>query len=68
MHRFKKLVLGVLLGAAAGGFTPLLEGGSRSLQAAGTEFLYLDFWGLEMCWSDCAEGAICCKLVYLVEE
>ena len=68
MHRIKRLVLCVALGAIALGMAPAFAGGTRALQADGAEFLYLRFWGLELCWSDCAEGAVCCKLVYLVEE
>lgn len=68
MHRIKRLVLYMAMGATALGMTPAFDGGSRSLQADGAEFLYFRIWGFEFCWSDCAEGAVCCKLVYLVEE
>jgi hypothetical protein len=68
MHRLKKLVLCLVFGAAAVGLYPGFDGGPRSLRAAGTDFLYFNWWGLEGCWSDCAEGAVCCRLVYLVEE
>lgn len=68
MHRLKRMGLWIVLVGAAAGFHPALDAGSRSLRAAGAEFLYLNLWGMEACWSDCARGAYCCKLVYLVEE
>lgn len=68
MHRLKKMVLCTILGAAAVGLVPMFDRGQRSVQAAGADFLYFHLWGWEVCWSDCAEGAVCCKLVYLVEE
>lgn len=68
MHRLKKLALWMILGAAAIGFEPAVDGGSHALRAAGSDFLYLNIWGFEICWSDCAQGAVCCRLVYLVED
>ncbi len=61
-------MLCVAMAATPLGMSPAFDGGASSLQAGGTEFLYMRIWGFEFCWSDCAEGAVCCRLVYLVEE
>lgn len=68
MHRIRRFVLWMAMAATALGLSPTFDGEARSLRADGAEFLYLRLWGFEFCWSDCAQGAVCCKLVYLVEE
>jgi hypothetical protein len=68
MHRLRRFVLCMAMAATPLGMSPAFDEGGRSLQADGADFLYMRLWAFEFCWSDCAEGAVCCKLVYLVEE
>lgn len=68
MHRFRRFVLFVAMAATPLGMSPAFGERASSLQADDAEFLYMRIWGFEFCWSDCAEGAVCCRLVYLVEQ
>ncbi len=65
MHRLKRVLVCMAVAVVGLGITPAVDQRPQALRAVGKDFLYLRLWTLEACWGDCAEGAICCKLVYL---